>query len=289
MQILVNGVISGLALALLALSFATVYLPTRVFFIAAAGIYTIVPYLCLALLRAGQPAYLACAIPVAAGCAISLLCDLLNHEPLNKRGASEGTQMISSLAIYILIAQITVLLWGTDTKVLRSGISDVFNLHGIILTREQITCVIVSLSVLAVFYFWLWLTRLGLEFRALASNEKEFALRGYNVRAVRLVAFAVAGLLCSISSLLTAYDVGFEPHGGLSAILLAVVAVIVGGRQSFVGPVVGAMLLAISRSEITWYLSARWEEAATFAFLAAFLFFRPQGLLGQKLRLEAES
>ena len=92
-------------------------------------------------------------------------------------------------------------------------------------------------------------SQLGLEFRALADNAKEFALRGYNVNRLRLLAFGLSGLLGAVSSLLVAYDIGFDPNGGLNAVLLAVVAVIIGGRQSFLGPILGGILLGVIRSE----------------------------------------
>ncbi len=288
MQIFFNGIISGLTLALLAVSFAVVYLPTRVFFIALAGIYTIVPFIAWDRLQSGWPWYSACGLACLIGIFLSMLCEMINHQPLSAKGAPSGAQLISSLGIYIILAQCTAIIWGNETKVLRAGVADVINLGGVIFTHEQTGAFEVSLAVLAIFSAWLWLTKIGLEFRALANNEKEFALRGYNVRLVRLTGFAVSGLLCSISSLLTAYDVGFDPHGGLAATLLAVVAVIIGGRPSFAGPVVGAILLGLIRSEVTWFFSARWEEAVTFALLALFLLVRPQGILGQRMRLEAE-
>jgi branched-chain amino acid transport system permease protein len=103
------------------------------------------------------------------------------------------------------------------------------------------------------------------------------------------LAFGVSGFLAAIAALLTAYDVGFDPHGGLIALLLAVVAVIVGGQQSFVGPVVGGILLGVARSEVVWFLSARWQDAVAFGLLALFLFVRPHGLIGREKRLEARS
>jgi branched-chain amino acid transport system permease protein len=85
-----------------------------------------------------------------------------------------------------------------------------------------------------------------------------------------------------------AYDIGFDANGGLNTVLLAVVAVIIGGRQSFLGPILGGILLGVIRSEVVWFWSARWQEAITFLILAIFLFVRPNGLLGNKMRLEAE-
>ena len=128
-----------------------------------------------------------------------------------------------------------------------------------------------------------------MQFRALADNPDELALRGYNIRRLRLLAFGVSGLLGAVSALLTAYDIGFDPNVGLSALLLAVVAVIIGGRQSFIGPVVGGILLGMVRSEVVWILSARWQEAVTFGLLVLFLYMRPNGLVGRETRLEAKA
>jgi branched-chain amino acid transport system permease protein len=147
--------------------------------------------------------------------------------------------------------------------------------------------VVVGIIVLTGFYGWLVFSKLGLQMRALADNPVELALYGYNVRMLRIISFSMAGFLCGISSLLVAYDIGFDPQGGLATLLLAVVAMIVGGRNSFAGPVLGGIILGVTRSEVVWFLSARWQEAVTFLLLALFLFFRPNGLLSPKTRLEA--
>jgi branched-chain amino acid transport system permease protein len=107
------------------------------------------------------------------------------------------------------------------------------------------------------------------------------------VDAHRLIAFAFAGVFASVSSLLTAYDIGFNPYSGLYSVLIAVVAVIIGGRESFAGPAIGGLLLGLVRAQVVWHLSARWQEAVTFGVLACFLLLRPNGLFGQKIRLEA--
>jgi branched-chain amino acid transport system permease protein len=104
-----------------------------------------------------------------------------------------------------------------------------------------------------------------------------------------MLAFAISGFLAATSSLLVSYQIGFDPHVGLDALLLAVVAVIIGGRNSFLGPALAGILLGIVRTEVIWFFAARWQESATFALLVIFLFLRPQGIVGQKLRLEAQT
>jgi len=288
MQILINGLITGLTLAVLALGFTVVYVPLRVFYLALGAIYTAVPFVAWAMAQAGLPWYVASGVAIAVGMGISLLCEWFNHARLERQGASTGAHLISSLGIYIIVVQLVGIGWGNETKVLRVGLDGVWQAGDVTLTHAQITAAIVSVVAIGGFSWWLQFSQLGLQFRALADNPKEFALRGYNVQKLRLLAFGLAGAMGAVSSLLVAYDLGFDPNGGLAAVLLAVVAMIIGGQRSFWGPIAGGILLGVIRAGVVLFLSARWQEAVTFAILALFLFVRPQGLFGQTMRLEAE-
>lgn len=289
MQVLLNGTISGLTLAVLALAFMTVYLPCRVFYLALAGVYALVPYIALSCLHHGCPTWLAVAFSIATGIVVSLLCELINHAPLEQRRGSPGAHLIASLGLYLILVQIVAIVWGNETQVLRSGIDVVYWIgETIILTRAQMLAGGSSIVLLLAFYLWLRFSNLGLQFRAMADNPIQLALHGYNIRRLRLYAFAMAGFLAAVSAIAVANDVGFDPHGGLPVLLLAIVAMIIGGNTSFLAPVLGGILLGIIRASAVWHLSARWQDAVAFLLLALFLLFRPHGILGRKLRLETE-
>ena len=281
MQVAINGIISGLTIAILALAFTVTYLPTRVFHIALGGVYAAVPFIAWAGLRHGFPWYFAALIAAMAGVILSILCEALNHSPLERKRASPGVHLVSSLGINIIIIQSLALFWGNEPKVLRLGLDTVVKVGDLVLTRAQLTAAAVALLLMPGFYIWLRFSNLGLQFRGLADNPVEMALRGYNVRRLRLLAFGVSGSLASAAALTAAFDLGFDPHTGLPALLLAVVAMIVGGRQSFAGPAVGGLLLGLLRSEVVWFTSARWQEVATFSLLAVFLLLRPEGMFGR--------
>ncbi|MCP4456266.1 MAG: hypothetical protein GY809_32815, partial [Planctomycetes bacterium] len=120
----------------------------------------------------------------------------------------------------------------------------------------------------------------GLRLRALSSNPAELALRGHNVRGLRLLAFGLSGALCSGAALVASWDMGFDPHSGLSPVLLGVVASVLGGRRSFWGPVLGMLLLGLVRVGVLIGVSARWQDPGAFILLAIGLYGRPNGILG---------
>lgn len=288
MQVIINGFISGAVIALLAIAFQAVYLPTRVFFVALAGIYVAVPFVALAVLRATGTWWVAAPVAITTGAALSLVAELAIHRPLEKRNATSGAQLIASLGAYIMIVQTVAMIWGNDPKSLRRGLDTVTHLGSVIVTGAQWVGLIGAVASIALFLIFLQRSDLGLRLRALADNPVQFALYGHSVNNYRMLSFAVAGILASVASLVSSYDVGFDAHTGLHAILLAVVAVIIGGRSTFVGPVLGGLILGILRSQVVWHLSARWQEAVSFGLLAVVLIVLPHGLLGRRQRLEAE-
>lgn len=289
MQALLNGLISGAAVGLLATAFQIAYLPSRAFFVGLAGIYSAAPFLAYWTRSIGGGWPLSISVALVASILLSTLCEWANHGPLSRRQASEGAHLVSSLGIYLVLVQILSMTWGDEVLILRTELDASWNLGGIMLARGQFVIVVVALGLLAAFGLLLRGSALGLRLRALAGNPTHFGLLGYNIARYRLLAFAFSGLFASSAALVTAYDVGFEAHSGLHAFLLAVVAVILGGRWTFAGPVVGAILLGVLRAQVVWYWSARWQEAVTFSLLALVLFLRPDGLVGREGRLEAAS
>ena len=287
LQILLNGLISGLVIALLGLAFTVASLPTRVFHVALAGVYTAAPFIVWSAWKSDWHPAWGVFVALASGTALSTLCEAANHWWLQRKNAPEGLQLVSSLGIFIVLIQVVAMIWGNETHVLREGIDQVIQFGGLRLTRSQITAGGVSATLLAGFALWLHRSMLGLQFRALADNPIQLALFGYNIRNLRLLAFALSGLVASVAALLTAYDIGFDAHGGLHALVLGIVAVIVGGRGTWFGPLLAGIILGLCRAFVVWEFSARWQEAATFGILVAVLFLRPQGLLGRKTRLEA--
>jgi branched-chain amino acid transport system permease protein len=289
MQVLVDGLFTGLVIGLVAAAFAVVYLPARVFHLALAGIYAAVPYSAWVAVKNGVAWPLAVAIAMAVGVGLSLLCEFLNHRPMRRKGASVEAQLIASLGVFIILVQIVALIFGSETQVFRTGASATTTFFGLALSHSQIVSALVASLLLIIYAVWLWRSGLGLQLRALADNPNEVALKGYDVKRLHLVAFGISGVLGSAGALLTAYDLGFHPNGGLAILLLAIVAVIIGGRQSFLGPILGALLVGISRNLVVWFWSSKWQDAVTFLLLAITLLLIPNGILGRKTRLEART
>ena len=286
MQILINGILQGILIGATGMAFSLVYRTTGVFYIALGGVYALAPYLALSLLSAGAPLVFSLALAVCAAIVFGILAEKFIHWPFELRRSPTEVHLIGSLGYYLILVQLIALIWGNETRVLDTGIGATLRYGGISVAHAQLFGPAITL--LSVGGLWAWLNHAdrGLEMRALADNPVLLALTGRNVRILRYWVFGLGSALAAIAAIASAWDVGFDPHIGLKAVLLGMVAMIIGGTGSFIGPFIGGILLGVLRAEVVWFGSSRWEEAVTFALLGLFLFFRPQGLFAKRVRLE---
>lgn len=286
MQILINGLLQGLMFGSVGVAFALVYRATKVFYLALGGIYALAPFILLASMQAGVHVVVGCLIAVGMAAAIGVLAEESIHWPLTRKGAPGAVHLIGSLGAYLVLVQIVAIVWGNETRVLREGVDSTWGMLGVQVATAQLLGPVLAMTAVALLGVWLFRADHGLELRALADNPILVSIIGCNIRVLRRWVFGLSGALAAVVSVAQAWDVGFDPHVGLKAVLLGMVAMIIGGTGSFMAPFVGGVLLGILRAEVVWFGSARWEEAATFALLAMFLFVKPQGIFANRMRLE---
>lgn len=240
MQIVVNGLLSGLTVGLLGLAFWIVYTTTGVFHIALGAVYAAVPFFVAALMAVSFPPVVAVIGGLAGGAVLSIACEWLSYSRLARRGASLSLHLVASLGLYMIIVQALVMIWGPQSRTLRVS-ADTLVVSGVLeLTRTQLVNSMACAVAAAALLVWMRLSRIGLALRALSDDAVELALRGANIRQLRLTAFVLSGLLGGVSALGAAYEAGFRPDGGLGALLLGIVGMIVGGQKKYWGAIIGS-------------------------------------------------
>ena len=137
--------------------------------------------------------------------------------------------------------------------------------------------------VVSAMLFWLvGKTDLGRAIRAVSKEKHGAKLMGINVDHVYALTFGI-GLACvgaAACFLLPAYYVNPQVGGGF--VLVAFTVVVLGGMGSFVGALVGGLLLGVVESLGGLYFGDSLGQIGIFAIFIAVLLFRPQGLFGAK-------
>lgn len=148
---------------------------------------------------------------------------------------------------------------------------------------RNVLMVITSLGLLIGLSVLLERTVLGMALRAAADDFQMTRMLGVPANLIISTAFVISGLLAGVVALFWVGRTGsVTPTIGLSPLLIAFVATVIGGMRSLVGAVVGGYLYAFLFSVIGVILPQNmldYREAFMFVVVILILLFRPEGLI----------
>lgn len=160
--------------------------------------------------------------------------------------------------------------------------------------------IIVAAVLVALLWALLYRTNLGMVIRAGTSNNTMVQVLGINVSKVWTQTFGLGIALAGFSGVMISPLFAVEPTMGDAILIQTFIVVVVGGMGSFVGPVIGGLIIGqiwaltplVGRTQfVVQHLSGTligpsfWEKASDillFIVMALILLFRPRGLFGQE-------
>jgi branched-chain amino acid transport system permease protein len=140
---------------------------------------------------------------------------------------------------------------------------------------------------LAVFALWVARTiersRMGLGFATIRDDEAAAEASGVPTLRLKLTATAISGALMGMAGAPLPYYIGFvEPAAafGLPYAVNAIAMPMIGGTTSWVGPLIGAILLGTLQQWATVTISSVWNLFIVGLLLVVFVIIAPRGIVG---------
>jgi branched-chain amino acid transport system permease protein len=277
-----NGITTGAVYALIALGLTLIYGVLHIInfahgaslMVALYGVYFLKEKL-------GIDPYLALPIMVPAMFALGYL---LQRGVINR--ASHGKDeniLLVTLGLSIILENLALLFFKSDTRNIETAYTlTTVNIGPAMIALPKLVAFAGALVVSAVLLAVMRYTDLGRAIRAVAKEKHGARLMGIDVDHVYAMCFGI-GLAClgaAACFLLPAYYV--NPMVGSGFVLVAFTIVVLGGMGSFVGALVGGLLIGVVESIGGLYLGESLGQVGIFAIFIAVLLFRPQGLFGAR-------
>jgi len=285
-QLLLNAILAGSITILIAVSFSLIYQTTRFFHFAHAVVFTSGAYFTYLFHKLlGLPIIISIPVAVALSALLGCSMELGVYRNLRKKNAPPMVLLLASLGLYIVLQNTISMVFGDDTKSIRSGVvREGLPIFGARITPIQIVIVCTGIVLVVLVAVWLKKSKMGKAMRAVANDPELAMISGIDSNKVILWTFAIGSALAGVAGILVALDVDMTPTMGMNALMMGVVAVIIGGIGSISGVVFGAMLLGLAQHFGVWKISSQWQDAIAFVILFVFLLVRPQGFLGRKVK-----
>lgn len=214
---------------------------------------------------------------------LALLVERIAFRP--GRDATPATLLVTSFAVSYLLQNLATLVFGSTPKALNIApvLLGGYFVGGVYVGKLALTTVVVTLVLLTLLAVFLRRTSIGVQVRAASENFRMARLLGVSANRVIAVAFAVSGILASVAAFLIVVQTGTTwPTVGVSPVLIAFVATVIGGMGSLLGAVLGGYLLGVTTVLVQVALPVNLQplrDAIVFAGVLAFLLLRPQGLI----------
>jgi len=279
---ILNGLTTGAVYALVALGLTLIYGVLHIINFAHGSLLMLALYLVFFLhALAGIDPYLALPIAVPAFFVIGYALQRLVIGRAS-HGKDENILLVT-LGLSVVIENLALYLWRSDTRTIETPYSfDTVNLGVAFVPVPKVVAFFGALIVAGLLWLLMTRTDLGRAIRALAKERHGAKLVGINVDHVFAMSFGIgcACLGAAACLLLPGYYV--SPQVGHSFVLVAFTVVVLGGMGSFIGALLGGLIIGVTESVGGLFLGESLGQLAIFVIFIAILLFRPTGLLGQK-------
>jgi branched-chain amino acid transport system permease protein len=204
------------------------------------------------------------------------------YKPL--RHAPRLSPLISAIGMSIFLQNYVLLAQTSDFLPFPTLIEDFEFMEPVahIVGTTDLVILVTTVIVMVLLTLVIKFTKIGKAMRATAQDRTMATLVGINVNNVISATFIVGSSLAAIGGLLIASHIGqINFYIGFIAGIKAFTAAVLGGIGSIPGAVLGSLVLGLTESFATGYVSSDYEDVFAFSLLVLILIFKPSGLLGK--------
>lgn len=292
LQQIINGLAFGSILALIALGYTMVYGILRfinfahgdVFMLGAFSGFYLAPKIAKVLPLPSIAGGVTVLLASMAICAIiGVLIERLAYRPL--RNSPKLTVLITAIGVSLFLEYAGQFTFGAAPKRFPQilPVYPITNLGGLSLNSNQLIVLGMTVILLLALRFIVLKTKMGAAMRAVSFNPEAAALMGINTDIVISFTFALGSALAAAAGILWAVNYpAVEPLMGILPGLKAFVAAVLGGIGNLPGAALGGLIIGVTETLVSGYVSSTYRDAIAFAVLILILLVKPSGLLGRK-------
>ena len=192
--------------------------------------------------------------------------------------------MIATTGISFILQQVALATYGGIPKQLSDPFPVSFNLLGVAYPGYRLLIACISMAIITGIWLFLYRTSYGILIRASIQDRGMAAAMGINTNRVLVATFVLGSILAAVGGVLAAPVTQVFYLMGNDVILLSFIVVIIGGLGSLGGTLVAALGLCSVEGMMSAILTPTQSKAAIFVIMIVILIIRPRGLFGEKER-----
>ncbi len=293
MQVIWEGLVSGVLYALIALGFVLIYKSSRIFNFAQGIMVVFAALTLIGFHSKGVPAWPAVILTLGVMYLLAMAVERVVLRPLVNQ--PDIILFMATIGITLVLIGFGEIIFGGENKVMiteQLGIPTgqfSFEPFGGFVSIEQrdLTAVIGAGVLVVTLLVFLNKSKTGRAIRALGDDHQAALSVGISLSSIWVVVWFIAGVIALVTGIVWGARAGVS--FALEVIAYKALPVLMlGGLESVSGAIIGGLMIGILEKlfEIYWgqpLLGGNTETWFAFVFALIVLLFRPQGLFGEKI------
>ena len=274
-----TGLSVGAVYALVALGYNIVYLASGALNFANASLIMLGTFISYRALTTEHLPFLAAVlISAAVVTVVAIVQEQVGIRPVK----SMDGLLVTTIGAATILSGVTQVIWGgAPLPVPFAGPRSPLTFLGGRLFTDELALIAAAIAASVGAWILLRRTMTGLALLAAAENREASTLRGVDSQRIRLLAFAVSGLLAGAAACLIGPQTLAYPDLGSSLALTGFVALALGGFGSVPGGLVGGLAIGLVDAVVASQLGGSYPDIFLLGVLLLVLLARPGGLLGR--------
>lgn len=279
---LIYGLMVGSTYALIAIGLTMIYGSMRVLHIAHAGVYAVGAYLGLKVFLLSGNFVLSIIAAFLLSGFVGVLIERLLYRPLLP--LPRIVPLIASIGLFVMLGDLLRVIFGPHEHNFPVEMMSGIDIGAISLSRIDLTILFITVLIIALLYFFIYKTKLGMAIRAVSQSLESSQMMGVNVNRVIQVVFYISSGMAGVAGVMVGvlYNAIYPSMGNMPA-YKALAIIVIGGFGSVLGTILGGLFLGIAETlTITYTDIPLSRDGIAMLFLIIFILIRPQGFMGSK-------
>ena len=278
LEAVLNGLLLGGVLALLALGLNLIFGVIDVVWIAYADLVMCGMYAVYWLHVWGWPVWAASALAIAGVAVLGLAVHVLIIAPVLR--AAPINQLLATGGLLFFLQSFATLLFGTDFRNIGVRLP-IIEMGDIFISYARLLAFGFALVGAVALYVFLKRTYLGVAIRAISQDREIMGLMGVDQRRIYLVTSAIGGALAGLGGCLLVLQYDVHPFVGNQFGPLIFMICVLGGLGNMIGGFIASFIISQIISIGGYYYSTEWAYVLAFTLFIVLMFIRPRGILAR--------
>ncbi len=279
MQMLTNGIATGLLYVLTALGLTLVFGIMGIINFVHGEFFMLGAYIMFyAFDRFGLNFFVSLVIVVLIMAPVGILVEKVFYRPLRGQPMSV---LIVAIGLSLFLVSAGYLGFGILDQAFTSPFQGLMHFGGFVISLERLITLAISILLVIGLYLFIRLTRMGRAMRAVEQDSDAAALVGVSIDRTFALCMLVGTALAAMAGALMGGLSPINPSMGHGALFKAFIIIVLGGLGSIPGAIAGGLILGLMESFLTTLIAPEVASMTAFGLVIVLLIAKPEGLFGR--------